>query len=210
MGPRSRFGASPLRLAIWLAIVLLAAGASATISGVAGDSVHLAARPHNSVYQLPPQFELRPSCPFVTLDPYGACPQCDGLGVQNYFDQALVVPDESLSLKNGAVAPSQPLLGSVPLTMPPRPWTRRAVISLCSEALCGSGFRPGDTILLLATRTEGSTFWRTVADGAGNFRSPLPAPLCRFAPIGLTASDNHAHRSNLLSLGSTGCQRATP
>lgn len=171
MGPRSRFGASPLRLAIWLAIVLLAAGASATISGVAGDSVHLAARPPNSVYQLPPQFELRPSCPFVTLDPYGACP----------------LP-----------------------AIPPRPWTRRAVISLCSEALCGSGFRPGDTILLLATRTEGSTFWRTVADGAGNFRSPLPAPLCRFAPIGLTASDNHAHRSNRLSLGSTGCQRATP
>ena len=30
---------------------------------------------------------------------------CDGLGVQNYFDEALVVPDESLTLKKGAVAP---------------------------------------------------------------------------------------------------------
>jgi hypothetical protein len=95
-------------------------------------------------------------------------------------------------------------------TIPPQPWTRRATISLCSDALCGRGFGPGDTILLLATRSEGSTFWRTVADRAGNFRSPLPAPLCRFAPIGLTASDNHAHRSNRLSLASTGCERAAP
>jgi excinuclease ABC subunit A len=42
---------------------------------------------------------------FSFNNPHGACPQCDGLGVQNYFDEALVVPDESLSLKNGAIAP---------------------------------------------------------------------------------------------------------
>jgi len=42
---------------------------------------------------------------FSFNNPHGACPECDGLGVQNYFDEALVVPDESLSLKNGAVAP---------------------------------------------------------------------------------------------------------
>jgi len=42
---------------------------------------------------------------FSFNNPHGACPQCDGLGVQNYFDVALVVPDESLSLKNGAIAP---------------------------------------------------------------------------------------------------------
>src|SRR4029078_2408681 len=41
--------------------------------------------------------------PFNTR--HGACPECDGLGVQNYFDEALVVPDDSLSLKNGAIAP---------------------------------------------------------------------------------------------------------
>jgi excinuclease ABC subunit A len=42
---------------------------------------------------------------FSFNSPYGACPECDGLGVQNYFDAALVVPDESLSLKKGAIAP---------------------------------------------------------------------------------------------------------
>ena len=42
---------------------------------------------------------------FSFNNPHGACPECDGLGVQNYFDEALVVPDESISLKNGAVAP---------------------------------------------------------------------------------------------------------
>ena len=42
---------------------------------------------------------------FSFNNPHGACPQCDGLGVQNYFDEALVVPDESLDLRKGAVAP---------------------------------------------------------------------------------------------------------
>jgi excinuclease ABC subunit A len=42
---------------------------------------------------------------FSFNNPHGACPECDGLGVQNYFDEALVVPDGSLSLKKGAVAP---------------------------------------------------------------------------------------------------------
>src|ERR1700760_4682386 len=42
---------------------------------------------------------------FSFNNPHGACPVCDGLGVQNYFDEALVVPDETLTLKKGAVAP---------------------------------------------------------------------------------------------------------
>ncbi|HVV27203.1 MAG TPA: excinuclease ABC subunit UvrA [Rhizomicrobium sp.] len=42
---------------------------------------------------------------FSFNNPHGACPECDGLGVQNYFDAALVVPDETLSLKKGAIAP---------------------------------------------------------------------------------------------------------
>ena len=42
---------------------------------------------------------------FSFNNPFGACPACDGLGVKLYFDPALVVPDEDLSLKDGAVAP---------------------------------------------------------------------------------------------------------
>ncbi len=37
--------------------------------------------------------------------PLGACPECGGLGVELYFDARLVVPDESLSLYGGALAP---------------------------------------------------------------------------------------------------------
>ncbi len=37
--------------------------------------------------------------------PTGACPECDGLGMELYFDPRLVVPDEDLSLYKGALAP---------------------------------------------------------------------------------------------------------
>ena len=37
--------------------------------------------------------------------PFGACPDCDGLGAELFFDDNLVVPDTSLSLYEGALAP---------------------------------------------------------------------------------------------------------
>ncbi|HRW14833.1 excinuclease ABC subunit UvrA [Amaricoccus sp.] len=37
--------------------------------------------------------------------PFGACPSCDGLGVELFFDPRLIVPDESLPLLKGAIAP---------------------------------------------------------------------------------------------------------
>jgi excinuclease ABC subunit A len=37
--------------------------------------------------------------------PQGACPECDGLGERLEFDAQLVVPNEALSLKQGAVVP---------------------------------------------------------------------------------------------------------
>ncbi|MES2846276.1 MAG: excinuclease ABC subunit UvrA [Pseudomonadota bacterium] len=37
--------------------------------------------------------------------PYGACPVCDGLGVELFFDERLVVPDQGLTLLQGALAP---------------------------------------------------------------------------------------------------------
>ena len=42
---------------------------------------------------------------FSFNNPYGACPSCDGLGEKLYFDPALVIPDENLSLQEGAIAP---------------------------------------------------------------------------------------------------------
>jgi excinuclease ABC subunit A len=37
--------------------------------------------------------------------PFGACPSCDGLGVELFFDEQLVVPDVTLKIADGALAP---------------------------------------------------------------------------------------------------------
>ena len=37
--------------------------------------------------------------------PFGACPQCDGLGMELFFDERLVVPDQMLKIRDGALAP---------------------------------------------------------------------------------------------------------
>jgi excinuclease ABC subunit A len=42
---------------------------------------------------------------FSFNNPYGACPECDGLGTELFFEPELIVPDENLSLARGAIAP---------------------------------------------------------------------------------------------------------
>jgi len=42
---------------------------------------------------------------FSFNNPFGACPSCDGLGTEMFFDAELVVPNDSLSLHQGALAP---------------------------------------------------------------------------------------------------------
>ena len=42
---------------------------------------------------------------FSFNSPYGACPECDGLGIRKEVDEELVVPDPELSLADGAIAP---------------------------------------------------------------------------------------------------------
>ncbi len=55
--------------------------------------------------------------------PQGACPACDGLGEKLVFDEELVVPNESLSLKRGAVAPWA-------RSQPPSPYYMQVLASL--------------------------------------------------------------------------------
>lgn len=50
-------------------------------------------------YSIP---ELEPRL-FSFNNPAGACPTCDGLGVQQFFDESRVVQNESISLAGGAV-----------------------------------------------------------------------------------------------------------
>src|SRR5689334_20370943 len=52
--------------------------------------------PHVSLPELEPRL-------FSFNSPHGACPECHGLGTTCELDAELIVPDESLSLENGAV-----------------------------------------------------------------------------------------------------------
>ncbi|WP_167953181.1 excinuclease ABC subunit UvrA [Brevibacterium marinum] len=48
--------------------------------------------------------EIEPRA-FSFNSPFGACPTCDGIGTRLQVDETLVVPDEDLSLGEGAIAP---------------------------------------------------------------------------------------------------------
>jgi excinuclease ABC subunit A len=58
--------------------------------------------------------------------PQGACPACDGLGEKLLFDPQLVVPNENLSLKQGAVVPWAK-------SNPPSPYYMQVLASLATE-----------------------------------------------------------------------------
>jgi excinuclease ABC subunit A len=61
------------------------------------------ADPDNPEYALE---ELSPRL-FSFNSPFGACPECHGLGTIFEFDEARIIPDDSLSLGEGAVSPWQ-------------------------------------------------------------------------------------------------------
>ena len=42
---------------------------------------------------------------FSFNNPHGACPTCDGIGAKMFFDPDLIVPNEDLSLREGAIEP---------------------------------------------------------------------------------------------------------
>jgi excinuclease ABC subunit A len=48
--------------------------------------------------------ELAPRM-FSFNSPYGACPDCGGLGTRMHFDEELVVPDGGISVREGAIVP---------------------------------------------------------------------------------------------------------
>jgi len=58
--------------------------------------------------------------------PQGACPACDGLGEKLLFDPQLVVPNEALSLKQGAIVPWAK-------SNPPSPYYMQVLASLAKE-----------------------------------------------------------------------------
>ncbi len=67
---------------------------------VRGFSEHLAC-PNGHALEIE-DFEPRS---FSFNAPYGACPECTGIGIRKEVDPEMVVPDEELSLAEGAIAP---------------------------------------------------------------------------------------------------------
>ncbi len=63
---------------------------------------------------------------FSFNSPQGACPTCDGIGEKQLFDPQLVVPNEALSLKKGAVVPWAK-------SNPPSPYYMQVLGSLAKE-----------------------------------------------------------------------------
>ena len=98
--------------------------------------------------------------------PQGACPACDGLGEKLEFDQQLVVPNEALSLKQGAIVPWAK-------SNPPSPYYMQVLASL-AEAF---GFRldtpwqdlPGEVRLIILHGTGGKPVTLTFKDGRKSY-----------------------------------------
>ena len=88
------------------------------------DSIELAAKLTGGIVKISPLegddliFSERFACPtcgisypeveprlFSFNNPAGACPACDGIGAKMFFDPELIVPNEDLSLMEGAIEP---------------------------------------------------------------------------------------------------------
>jgi len=98
--------------------------------------------------------------------PQGACPACDGLGEKLYFDPDLVVPNQNLSIKKGAVVPWAK-------SNPPSPYYMQVLGSLAREY----GFRletpwnelPDEVHYLILHGSRGKPVTLTFVDGRKSY-----------------------------------------
>ena len=103
--------------------------------------------------------------------PQGACPACDGLGEKLEFDEQLVVPNEALSLKKGAIVPWAK-------SNPPSPYYMQVLASLAKEF----GFSlqtpwhdlPGEVRLIILHGTGGKPVTLTFQDGRKTYEVKKP------------------------------------
>ncbi|PEQ13901.1 excinuclease ABC subunit A [Novosphingobium sp. PC22D] len=98
--------------------------------------------------------------------PQGACPACDGLGEKLLFDPQLVVPNEALTLKQGAVVPWAK-------SNPPSPYYMQVLGSLAEHF----GFElttpwqdlPGEVQIVILYGTAGKPVPLTFKDGRKSY-----------------------------------------
>ncbi|HEX3868984.1 MAG TPA: ABC-ATPase UvrA, partial [Pirellulales bacterium] len=103
--------------------------------------------------------ELEPRT-FSFNSPYGACPECEGLGTLRAFEPELVVPDASYSLSGGAIAPWSPSKNGHARTLPKR--QARAL-----EELASAGGFHVDTALVDLTPRMRQILWHGSRDTLG-------------------------------------------
>ena len=98
--------------------------------------------------------------------PQGACPACDGLGEKLLFDPQMVVPNEHLSLKQGAIVPWAK-------SNPPSPYYMQVLASLAAHF----GFSldtpwdklPGEIKVVILYGTAGKAVPLTFIDGRKSY-----------------------------------------
>ncbi|HEX4738725.1 MAG TPA: excinuclease ABC subunit UvrA, partial [Allosphingosinicella sp.] len=103
--------------------------------------------------------------------PQGACPACDGLGEKLLFDPELVVPNEALSIKKGAVVPWAK-------SNPPSPYYMQVLGSLAREF----GFSletpwrelPEEVQSIILYGTQGKPVTLTFVDGRKSYDVKKP------------------------------------
>jgi len=163
-----------LKLAEGLAYVDLADGTVAGREDELGGNLKGAGLPPNRIV-----FSEKFACPvsgftiesieprlFSFNAPQGACPACDGLGEKLLFDPQLVVPNEALSLKQGALVPWAK-------SNPPSPYYMQVLNSLAKEF----GFQlttpwqdlPGEVRLIILHGTGGKPVPLTFTDGRKSY-----------------------------------------
>ncbi len=103
--------------------------------------------------------------------PQGACPACDGLGEKLYFDPQLVVPNENLSLKKGAIVPWAK-------SNPPSPYYMQVLASL-AKAYDFSLDTPWNQLTedqraVILTGTKGRAVPLTFVDGKKSYTVTKP------------------------------------
>ena len=107
-----------LKLAEGLAVIEYADAPAAAADEPAKDSKKKVAKIHDKTGAERILFSEKFACPvsgftipeveprlFSFNNPYGACPKCGGLGIEQTIDADLVIPDKELTLRKGAIAP---------------------------------------------------------------------------------------------------------
>lgn len=148
-------------------------------------SEHLACHDCNLSFE-----ELEPRS-FSFNSPFGACPECSGIGTKLEVDQELIIPDDSISINDGAIAPWSGgqssdylirLLEALAKDMPfslDVPWKK---ISVKSREAIINGYEYEIKAPIKFSR-HGATCpaYKDVEDNSLNF--PLSSRIMRWAPL---------------------------